>query len=206
MNRHEERSIRSYSKKADHYDRTLDGLMTRRIKQLLVEHVEISEGDSVLDVACGNGRLLGMFSQKHRFLGFGADISAEMVKNASRMNPEMTFVAAPCDKLPYQDDFFDRVTVCAAFHHFPDPAAFLREARRVLKPGGGLTIAEFHYSAPVRFLLNPLIRFSPAGDVKMYSPAELTALLEQAGYLAPSVLVCGSIQMIEAQKKPGMPT
>ena len=201
MNRHEERSIRSYSKKADHYDHTLDGLMTRRIKQLFVEHVEISEGDSVLDVACGNGRLLGMFSQKHRFLGFGADISPEMVKNAFQMNPDMIFVAAPCDKLPFQDDSFDRVTVCAAFHHFPNPAAFLREARRVLKPGGGLTIAEFHYSAPVRFLLNPLIRFSPAGDVKMYSPAELTALLEQAGYLAPSVLVSGSVQIIDAQKK-----
>ncbi len=201
MNRHEERSIRSYSKKADHYDQTLDGRMTRKIKQLLVERVEISEGDSVLDVACGNGRLLGMFSKKHRFLGFGADISAEMVKNASQMNPDMTFVAAPCDKLPFQDDFFDRVTVCAAFHHFPDPAAFLREARRVLKPGGGLTIAEFYYSAPVRFLLNPLIRFSPAGDVKMYSPAEITALLERAGYLAPSVFVSGSIQIVDGQKK-----
>lgn len=201
MNLHEERSIRSYSKKADHYDQTLDGRMTRRIKQLLVEHVEIADGSSVLDVACGNGRLLNMFSRKYRFFGYGADISPEMVRNASQMNPGMTFAAAPCDKLPFQDDTFDRVTVCAAFHHFPDPAAFLREARRVLKPGGVLTIAEFHYSAPVRFLLNPLIRFSPAGDVKMYAPAELTALLERAGYLAQSVLVSGSIQIIDGQKR-----
>ena len=201
MNQHEERSIRSYSKKANHYDRTLDGLMTRKIKRLLVEHVEISDGDSVLDVACGNGRLLSMFSQKHRFQGFGADISPEMVKSASQMNPGITFVAAPCDKLPFTDEMFDRVTVCAAFHHFPDPAAFLREARRVLKPGGVLTIAEFHYSAPVRFLLNPLIRHSPAGDVKMYAPRELTALLEQTGYLVQSVLVSGSIQIIDGEKK-----
>ena len=201
MNQHEERSIRSYSKKADHYDQTLDGRMTRKIKRLLFERVAIANGSRLLDVACGNGRLLNMFSQNYNFLGYGADISPEMVKNASQLNPTMTFAAAPCDKLPFQDATFDRVTVCAAFHHFPNPAAFLREARRVLKPGGGLTIAEFHYSAPVRFLLNPLIRFSPAGDVKMYSPAELTALLEQAGYLAPSVLVSGSVQIIDAQKK-----
>ena len=203
MNLHEERSIRSYSKKADHYDQTLDGRMTRKIKRLLFERVAIADGSRLLDVACGNGRLLNMFSQNYNFLGYGVDISPEMVKNASQLNPTMTFAAAPCDKLPFQDATFDRVTVCAAFHHFPDPAAFAREACRVLKPNGVLTIAEFHYSAPVRFLLNPLVRFSPAGDVKMYAPAEITALLEQAGYLVQSVFVSGSIQIIEAQKKAG---
>lgn len=201
MNLYEERSIRSYSRKASHYDQTLDGCMTRKIKRLLLERVAIANGSRLLDVACGNGRLLSMFSQKYRFVGFGADISPEMVKSASQLNTSMTFAAAACDALPFQNDTFDKVTVCAAFHHFPDPTAFFLEARRVLKPNGVLTIAEFHFSAPVRFLLNPLIRHSPAGDVKMYAPAEITALLEQAGYLVQSVSVSGSIQIIDAQKK-----
>ena len=71
----------------------------------------------------------------------------------------------------------------------------------MLKPNGVLTIAEFHYSAPVRFLLNPLIRFSPAGDVKMYAPQEITALLERAGYFVQSVFVSGSILIVDGQKK-----
>ena len=87
MNLHEERSIRSYSKKANHYDKTLDGRMTRKIKRLLLERVAVADGSRLLDVACGNGRLLNMFSQKYSFVGFGADISPEMVNSASQLNP-----------------------------------------------------------------------------------------------------------------------
>src|SRR5438270_501703 len=42
------------------------------------------------------------------------------------------------DSLPWRDASFDRVCCINALHHFSDRARFFAEARRILKPGGGL--------------------------------------------------------------------
>lgn len=182
QNRYERRSIRSYQKKADHYDETFDGRYTLAFKNLLLQTVQIPDGGKVLDVACGNGRLLQMLSGRHRFSGYGVDISEKMVENAARLNPSMVFRQAGCDALPFEDAAFDVVTVCAAYHHFPDVQAFAAEARRVLAPGGRLYIADVYYSKPVRVMCNPLVRLSPAGDVRFYGPDEITRLFNGNGF------------------------
>ena len=42
----------------------------------------------------------------------------------------------------------DRVLTVNAYHHFPDPPAYLRRAARALKPGGRLAIVDFHEKVP----------------------------------------------------------
>jgi SAM-dependent methyltransferase len=142
-----------------------------------------------------------MLRQSRTFQGFGADISDEMAKAASRDIPDMEFVATPCDKLPFQDGFFDVVTVCAAFHYFPDIVAFATEARRIIKPGGRLYIAEIYYSKVLRTLANPFIRFHPSGDVKFYAPEEITVLLNCNGFNCEPVLIDGNIMIITGSKR-----
>lgn len=197
---YERRSARSYQKIADHYDDTFDGRYTLRFKNLLLNLVQIPDGGQVLDVACGNGRLLEMLRQKQRFSGFGVDLSGKMVENARRLNPDMVFRQARCDALPFENESFDVLTVCAAYHHFPDVAAFAGEAFRVLKPGGRLYIAEVYYSRPVRILCNPLVRLSPSGDVKLYAPEEIVRVLENAGFKRDGERFQGHIQLIGALK------
>lgn len=199
--RYEIRSIRSYQKKADHYDDTFDGRYTLRFKELLLQNVQIPEGGKVLDVACGNGRLLEMLSGKHQFFGYGVDISGKMVENAERLNPSMLFRQAGCDALPFQDALFDVVTVCAAFHHFPDVRAFAKEANRVLKENGKLYIAEVYYSKILRMAFNPLIRFSPAGDVRFYGPDEIRRVFVNTGFYHESQNIQEHIQILSFDKK-----
>ena len=198
----ERRSFRSYQKIADHYDDTPEGRYTLAFKNLLLEMIPIPEGSRVLDVACGNGRLLEMMSRRHHLSGFGVDISAKMVENAQQLNPSMVFRQACCDALPFEDASMDVVTVCAAYHHFPDVDAFAREAWRTLKPNGKLTIAEVYYPPLLRALCNPLIRLSRAGDVRLYSPEEILRVLEKAGFQRETQHIQGYIQILSVQKKP----
>jgi ubiquinone/menaquinone biosynthesis C-methylase UbiE len=198
--KYERRSVRSYQKKADHYDDTFDGRFTREFKELLLRTIQIPTGGKLLDVACGNGRLLEMLSKKHDFTGFGVDISEKMVDNARRLNQSMVFEQAGCDALPFEDAFFDILTVCAAYHHFPDVTRFTKEAFRVLKPNGILYVAELYYPPLVRALCNPLIRFSPAGDVRFYGPDEIIQVMEDAGFRREAPYMHGHIQIVSARK------
>lgn len=198
--KYERRSVRSYQKKADHYDDTFDGRFTREFKELLLRTIQIPTGGKLLDVACGNGRLLEMLSKKRDFTGFGVDISGKMVENARRLNPSMVFAQAGCDALPFEDAFFDILTVCAAYHHFPDVAGFAREAFRVMKPNSALHIAEVYYPPLIRALCNPLIHFSPAGDVRFYAPDEIIEVLEEAGFRRKASLQHGHIQIVSVNK------
>ncbi len=198
-NKFEARSISAYNKKANDYENTFDGQFTQKFKTLLVNSVDLHEGDSILDIACGNGRLLNMFEKKCAIKGYGADISDKMVEQAQLLNPSMQFAVGRCEELPFEDGTFNAITVCAAYHHFPDVDGFAKEAYRLLKPQGKLYIADVYYPWLVRTLANPFVRFSKAGDVKFYAPKEIKATLTDAGFRNWQHSTDGHIQLISAQ-------
>ncbi len=200
MNIHEKRAIRSYGKIADDYDNSFEGRFTLAFNRRLAEIMRVPEGARLLDIACGNGRLLKMLRREQVFEGYGTDISEAMVRAARRDLPDMTFCTAPAEKLPFEDGFFDVVTVCAAFHHFPDVAVFAREVHRVLGPGGRLYIAEVYYPRWLRSLVNPFIRLHPSGDVRLYSPGEIEKVLQRGGFSCEPAMIEGRIQIVVANK------
>jgi len=200
MNRYEKRSRRSYDKKAEHYDATFDGKFTVRFKEMLCRSVRIREGDAVADVACGNGRLLRMLAGKYTFRGYGVDISEKMVRQAEKHNPDMRFYVAGCDELPFSDQTIDVMTVCAAFHHFPDVQRFAEEAGRVIRQNGTLYIADIYLPAFLRIICNPFMRFSGAGDVRFYGTDEIITLFEHNGFAKSGVEINGQVQLIQLRK------
>ncbi|MFI5425628.1 class I SAM-dependent methyltransferase [Aeromicrobium sp. UC242_57] len=56
------------------------------------------------------------------------------------IDPRVTAEAADVQDLPYEDGEFDRLVATCLLHHVPDPFAALREMRRVVRPGGNITI------------------------------------------------------------------
>ena len=200
MNKFEQRSKNSYNKKAQNYDSTFDGKFTVKFKKMLCKYINISPGSTVADVACGNGRLLHSLAKKNMFSGYGVDISDKMIEQAKKLNPDMHFYVSACDKLPFKQGEIDIMTVCAAFHHFPDVRGFAKEAARVVKTGGSLYIADVYLPKALRVLVNPFIRFSKSGDVKIYAPEEIAAIFGKYGFYADKIKIDGGIQMIKLRR------
>lgn len=133
MKTFEEKSRENYNRKAKEYDNTLDGKFTEKFKKLLLEEIKIKHNDSILDVACGNGAFLQMVSNRCNIKGYGIDISEKMIEYAKAKCPDMLFEVNGCEYTPFKDQMFDVITVCAAYHHFPNIKAFAKEANRILK-------------------------------------------------------------------------
>ena len=196
-----ERNIKAYDKKADHYDDSFDGKFTEKFKVLLLSSMTINDGDSVLDIGCGNGSLLSKIAAVKEINGFGTDISPGMIASASARCPKFKFAVGGCDEIPFDDNWVDIITVCAAYHHFPDVDAFALEAKRLLKQGGNIYIAEVYLPAAIRHIANIFMPFSKEGDVKFYSSKEIARTFSDAGFALVNTIKKRHIQIIQMQRQ-----
>jgi ubiquinone/menaquinone biosynthesis C-methylase UbiE len=201
MDLKEKQSKKAYDRIAENYDETFDGRFTRSFKDELISSVILKQNDAVLDVACGTGELLARLYDKCNIRGVGVDISDEMIRVAKSRYDKFKFVVSSCAPLPFPDSTFDVLTVSAAFHHFPEPEMFAREAFRVLKRGGKLYIAEVYYPILIRQIINAVILpLYNSGDVKVYHPKELMRIFSNIGLSQISVVKKGKVQLIYAIK------
>lgn len=111
-------------------------LVIEKVKEKLALHAPV---ELAVDVACGTGlSSLALLALAERVVA--TDISREMLAQAPE-HERISYRLAPAESLPLEDRSADLVTVSSAFHWF-GRAAFLQEARRVLRPGGWLVVYE----------------------------------------------------------------
>lgn len=99
-----------------------------------------------LDVATGAGHMALAFAP-HVARMIASDITEEMLAEtralaASRGITNVETAVASADRLPFSDGALDLVCCRLAAHHFAEPAAFVAEAARVLKPGGVFALVD----------------------------------------------------------------
>ena len=95
----------------------------------------IQNGDdavlNVLEVGCGEGELLDLFSESHQNIRLlGCDIDAARLKLAAQKN-DVIFASAY--GLPFQDNELDLLICCEVLEHLNNPGAALQEIARVAK-------------------------------------------------------------------------
>ena len=103
----------------------------------VLDALELSAGDRLLDVGCGGGAFLRHVVATTGCRAAGLDHSREMVRLTRRKSPGLHVVEADAAAMPFADGEFTAVSCLVAFFFFPDPVAALREMRRVLDPERG---------------------------------------------------------------------
>jgi SAM-dependent methyltransferase len=114
------------------------------VKGLIWDLRRVRGRDAALEIGCGPGRLMRPMAQYFTEI-HGVDVSDEMIKLAQerlRDTPNAhPHATSGSDLSEFPDDKFDFVYSYAVFQHIPSRDVvfnYLREARRVLKPGGVL--------------------------------------------------------------------
>ncbi len=105
---------------------------------------ELTAGGRVLDVGCGRGVILGALAEQG-FKVHGLEISVEAARGA---DPRAEIrIAENLRDAEYRTASFDQVIIWHVLEHLIDPVRTLREAHRILKPGGRLVVAVPNFSS-----------------------------------------------------------
>ena len=103
----------------------------------LIRRAAPLEGARILDIGCG----LGVYVRKFREFSdhvCGVDIDAKRLREGARTTPGLMLSSS--ETLPFRDAAFDVVVLNEVIEHVRDDAATLKEALRIIRPGGHVVI------------------------------------------------------------------
>lgn len=148
-------------------------------------------GDHVLDLGCGTATLTIALARAYptaTVTGIDADARALAIARGKARDAalDLDFRQARSTQMPFPDESFDRVVSSLFFHHLTsaEKSATLAEARRVLKPGGELHVADWGKpSNPLRRALFLVVQLLDGFETTRDSvTGTLPALLRAAGF------------------------
>jgi ubiquinone/menaquinone biosynthesis C-methylase UbiE len=170
----------------------------------LVAEARIGVGQSVLDIATGPGEpalsIVPLVGPLGRVCGIDPipDMIAGARREAGRLElKNVQFEVAFADHLPFPENSFDAVVSRFGVMFFPSPLEAVREILRVLRPGGRLVFAVWHYAAKNpfhcalsrvidRFVEPPVLEPDAPDTFRFAAPGKLLEILKEAGVRDPS--------------------
>lgn len=122
-------------------------------KEKIVEALDISKSDHIVDVGAGTGFFLKLLNEKLGDAGklYAVDISPGFVdfmkarKKAENLN-KLTVIKGDDDSTNLKDNSVNIVFLCDTYHHFDNPKEMLKDLKRILRSGGYMYVVDFDRS------------------------------------------------------------
>lgn len=143
----------------------------------------------VLDIGCWTGQFEQLAYKISKKM-IGIDPKVEAIEFARKRLPEVNFIVAKADKLPFSNSYFDTILLMDVLEHLPKRSEMsaLNEISRVIKPGGTLII-----STPNKHILSILL--DPAYFLighRHYSKKEISKILTEASFEIKEIRLVGN--------------
>jgi ubiquinone/menaquinone biosynthesis C-methylase UbiE len=165
----------------------------------LVARLAPQSGEKILDMGTGPGEPAITIARQVGPSGHvtGIDLSENMVSIAQRVATargvnNADFRTMDCGKLQFPDETYDAVVSSFGFQIFTDPEAAAKEARRVLRPGGRITVSVWSTGDKVPWIhaiMAPMLEHAEPDETgylptpyETGGPGEMVAFLKSAGF------------------------
>lgn len=120
----------------------------------------LADAKFILDAGTGSGRDAQNFAEHATGQVYGVDTAWEALATASAAVklPNLAFVHADVNKLPFPDEFFDFVNCDQVIHHTPDPPTTFKNLGKKLKVGGQVCTYVYRKKAVIREFVDDYVR------------------------------------------------
>jgi len=124
----------------------------------LFEELLSLNGKKILELGCGKADITRLIATT----GVGRQVTATEVDEIQHSRnlrigdlPNVNFIKAGSESIPFDDETFDIVLMFKSFHHVPKDlmGTALKEVERILKPGGMVYISEPVFAGPYNEIL-----------------------------------------------------
>ena len=157
-----------------------DFILPKRKPVEFLDLLNAQRNDKILEIGAGTGRIAKHYGFKVHDLTL-LDPAENMLKRAITLIPHAKPVVGFSEQMEFSSNTFDKIVCYDTLHHWQNQVKGLREAFRVLKPGGILLVLEVDqnnfWGRKVQLLENVLRMNS-----RMHKPFDLRLILEKIGY------------------------
>lgn len=133
----ESNAFQSFCKDAFGEDFSQDGFSNKKQIDMILQYIPQNDDVHILDIGCGNGKMLGYLQKKTKSFIYGFDYSKQAIKTAQALFPENAeFKEGIIGQIEYPEEKFDVIISMDTLYFSTDMTAFVAQVKKWLKKEG----------------------------------------------------------------------
>jgi 2-polyprenyl-6-hydroxyphenyl methylase / 3-demethylubiquinone-9 3-methyltransferase len=187
------------SRKLEQLLSNVGDMSLKRRGQVIIEELDLKEGDNIIDLGCGDGFYLHLLSNlpiKLNLTGLDNDDWTISRTKINLKGKKIRIYKGDVTNMPFKTAAFDKVVISEVIEHIDNDIKALKEVKRILKPEGMMVLTTPNYDYPLfwdpfNWILEHLFKTHIKrdfwngiwlGHVRLYRHEELSKVIARAGF------------------------